>query len=246
MTILEVRGIRKSFGGVAAVNGVDLSVEQGLIYSIIGPNGAGKTTLFNLVTGFYRCDSGHVLLKGKDVTGLSPDQMVRLGMARSFQVTKIFPKLTVYENIQAAAIFNQGKGLNLFSWAGQLAQTETRAVLSQVDLLGKADELAGVLSAGDMKRLEVGIVLATRPDLILLDEPTCGMSPSETISTFDLIQKINRDTKMTVLFTEHKMDMVFSVSAHITVMNFGSVIASGSPEQIRNDKRVRNIYLGEG
>jgi branched-chain amino acid transport system ATP-binding protein len=246
MTILEVKGIRKSFGGVAAVNGVDLNVEQGFIYSIIGPNGAGKTTLFNLMTGYYRCDSGHVLFKGKDVTGLSPDQMVGLGMARSFQVTKIFPRLTVFENVQAAAIFNQGKGLNLFSWADKLAQNETRAALSQVDLLGKADELAGILSAGDMKRLEVGIVLATRPDLILLDEPTCGMSPNETGSTFDLIQKLNRDTSVTVLFTEHKMDMVFAVSSHITVMNFGSVIASGSPEHIRNDTRVRNIYLGEG
>lgn len=246
MTILEVKGIRKSFGGVAAVGGVDLSVAQGRIFSIIGPNGAGKTTLFNLITGFDHCDGGQVLFKGKDVTGLHPDQLVRLGMARSFQVTKIFPKLKVYENIQATILLQQGKGLNLFSPASELARTETQAILSQVDLLDKADELAGTLSAGDMKRLEVGIVLATKPELILLDEPTCGMSTNETSGTFELIRKINRDTNVTVLFTEHKMDMVFAVSSHITVMNFGRVIASGSPEEIRNDKRVRDIYLGEG
>ena len=245
MIILEVKGIRKSFGGVLAVDGVDLSVEQGRIYSIIGPNGAGKTTLFNLVTGFYRSDGGQVLFKGTDVTGLSPDRMVRRGMGRSFQVTKIFPKLTVYQNVQAAVLFSQGRGLNLVSNAGKLAQPETESLLSQVDLLGKAYELAGVLSAGDMKRLELGIVLATRPDLILLDEPTCGMSLTETGSTFELIQKINDDLSVTVLFTEHKMDMVFAVSSHITVMNFGCVMASGPPAEIRANKRVREIYLGE-
>jgi branched-chain amino acid transport system ATP-binding protein len=136
-------------------------------------------------------------------------------------------------------------GLNLLADASRLATAETESVLSQVELLHKADELAGVLSAGDMKRLELGMVLATRPDLILLDEPTCGMSATETSSTIELIRKINHDTSVTVLFTEHKMDMVFSVSSHITVMNFGLVIASGSPDEIRSAKRVRDIYLGE-
>lgn len=245
MAILELRGLKKSFGGVMAVGGVDLVVEEGRIASIIGPNGAGKSTLFNLISGFYRCDAGHVIFKGRDVTGLPPHQTVRRGMGRSFQVTKIFPKLTVYENIQAGVIFNQGKGLNLFSEAAKLARSETEAVLSQVGLLDKAEEVAGILSAGDMKRLEIGIVLATRPDLILLDEPTCGMSASETSSTIELIRKINQETSATVLFTEHKMDMVFSVSSRITVMNFGLVIASGAPEEIRNNKRVQDIYLGE-
>ncbi len=245
MAILELRGLKKCFGGVTAVGGVDLSVEEGLISSIIGPNGAGKTTLFNLISGFHRCDAGQVIFKGRDVTGQPPHQTVRWGMARSFQVTKIFPKLTVYENIQAGVIVNQGQGLNLFSHASRLARTETEAVLSQVGLFGKAEEVAGVLSAGDMKRLEVGIVLASRPELILLDEPTCGMSATETSSTIELIRKINRETRATVLFTEHKMDMVFSVSSRITVMNFGFVIASGPPEEIRNNKRVQEIYLGE-
>ncbi|MBI4966396.1 MAG: ABC transporter ATP-binding protein [Desulfomonile tiedjei] len=246
MAILELKGLTKTFGGVVAVGGVDLSVEQGRIYSVIGPNGAGKTTLFNMISGFYLCDRGQVIFKGRDVTGFKPEQTVKLGMGRSFQVTKIFPKLTVFENVQAAVLFNQGQGLNLFSDSTNMAHEETRAVLAQVNLLHKADELAGVLSAGDMKRLELGIVLGTRPEMILLDEPTCGMSATETTGTIDLIRKINRDTGTTVLFTEHKMDMVFSVSAHITVMNFGVVIASGSPEEVHNDKRVREIYLGEG
>jgi len=245
MAILELRGLKKSFGGVMAVGGIDLTVEEGLISSIIGPNGAGKTTLFNLISGFYLSDAGQVIFKGQDVTGQPPHQTVRWGMGRSFQVTKIFPKLTVYENIQAGVIFNQGKGLNLFSEASRLARNETEAVLSQVGLLVKADEVAGVLSAGDLKRLEMGIVLATKPELILLDEPNCGMSATETSSTIELIRTINRDTSATVLFTEHKMDMVFSVSSRITVMNFGLVIASGPPEEIRNNKRVQDIYLGE-
>ena len=246
MAILELTGLTKSFGGVVAVGGVDLQVEQGRIYSVIGPNGAGKTTLFNLISGFYRCDRGRVMFKGRDVTGFKPEQIVKLGMGRSFQVTKIFPKLTVFENVQATVLFNQGYGLNLFSDSAALARDETATVLAQVNLHNKADELAGALSAGDMKRLELGIVLGTRPDLILLDEPTCGMSATETTSTIELIRTINRDTGATVLFTEHKMDMVFSVSSHITVMNFGLVIASGPPEEVHNNKRVQEIYLGEG
>jgi branched-chain amino acid transport system ATP-binding protein len=246
MAILELMGLTKSFGGVVAVGGVDLQVEQGRIYSVIGPNGAGKTTLFNLISGFYRCDRGRVMFKGRDVTGFKPEQIVKLGMGRSFQVTKIFPKLTVFENVQATVLFNQGYGLNLFSDSAALARDETATVLAQVNLHNKAEELAGALSAGDMKRLELGIVLGTRPDLILLDEPTCGMSATETTSTIELIRTINRDTGATVLFTEHKMDMVFSVSSHITVMNFGLVIASGPPEEVHNNKRVQEIYLGEG
>jgi branched-chain amino acid transport system ATP-binding protein len=245
MAILEMKGLRKSFGGIMAVGGVDLSVEERKIYSVIGPNGAGKTTLFNLISGFYLCDEGRVFFKGKDITGLSPDRIVKLGMGRSFQVTNIFPKLTVFENIQATVLFTQGRGLSFFLEAKALARKEAEEFLAMVDLLEQADEPAGVLSAGDRKRLELGIVLATKPDLILLDEPTCGMSPTETTSTIELIRRISEDTSVTVLFTEHKMDVVFSVSSHITVMNFGLVIASGTPEEIRDNQRVRDVYLGE-
>jgi branched-chain amino acid transport system ATP-binding protein len=245
MPILETRGLKKTFGGVTAVRKVDLKVDKNEIYSVIGPNGAGKSTLFNLISGFHQCDEGRVFFKGKDITGLAPEKIVRLGMGRSFQVTSIFPRLTVFENVQAATLFREGRGLSLFSDSGRVALKNTEQMLALVELLDKRDEPAGTLPAGDRKKLELGIVLATRPDLLLLDEPTCGMSPIETSGTIDLIRKIAREMSLTVLLTEHKMDMVFSVSSHITVMNFGMVVAAGRPEQIHNNKQVQDIYLGE-
>lgn len=245
MAILRVEKLRKAFGGLVAVAGVDLEVTANSIHSIIGPNGAGKTTLFNLINGAYRSDGGRVLFKDRDVTGMAPEKIARMGMGRSFQVTNIFPGLTVFENIQATILLRQGKGFRLFSIAETLAHEETDKILSMVGLSEKRHELGGILSAGDRKRLEMGIVLATQPDLLLLDEPTCGMSPVETADTIDLIQHIARETSLTVLFTEHKMDVVFSISDHVTVMHFGTVIASGVPEVIRNDTKVQNIYFGE-
>lgn len=245
MAILRVEKLRKAFGGLVAVAGVDLEVTANSIHSIIGPNGAGKTTLFNLINGAYRSDGGRVLFKDRDVTGMAPEKIARMGMGRSFQVTNIFPGLTVFENIQATILLRQGKGFRLFSIAETLAHEETDKILSMVGLSEKRHELGGILSAGDRKRLEMGIVLATQPDLLLLDEPTCGMSPVETANTIDLIQRIARETSLTVLFTEHKMDVVFSISDHVTVMHFGTVIASGVPEVIRNDTKVQNIYFGE-
>ncbi len=245
MAILKAEGLTKSFGGLMAVGGIDLEIEENRIYSIIGPNGAGKTTLFNLISGLYPCDAGRVLFKNHDITGLSPDKIVNMGMGRSFQVTNIFPKLTVYENIQATILFRDGNGLRLLAKSAKMALDETDSMLSMVELLDKKDELGGVLSAGDRKRLELGIVLATKPDLVLLDEPTCGMSPTETTGTIELIKRIADETSLTVLFTEHKMDVVFSISSHITVMNFGRVIASGPPEQIRDDRKVQAVYFGE-
>ena len=186
-----------------------------------------------------------MVFKGKDITRLPPEKIVRLGMGRSFQVTSIFPKLTVFENIQATALFTGGQGLSVFSDASRMALKNTEEVLSLVELLDKKDELAGTLPAGDRKKLELGIVLATRPDLLLLDEPTCGMSPVETTGTIELIRRISREKSLTVLLTEHKMDVVFSVSSHITVMNFGVVVAAGTPEEIRNNKQVQDIYFGD-
>ena len=245
MAILRTERLRKAFGGLVAVAGVDLEVTENSIHSIIGPNGAGKTTLFNLISGSYRCDEGRVWFKDLNVTGMAPEKIARMGMGRSFQVTNIFPGLTVFENVQATILLRQGKGFRLFSVAETLAHEETDRILSMVELYEKRGEPAGILSAGDRKRLEMGIVLATKPDLLLLDEPTCGMSPVETANTIDLIQQIARETSLTVLFTEHKMDVVFSISDHVTVMNFGTVIVSGEPEVIRTNAKVQNIYFGE-
>jgi branched-chain amino acid transport system ATP-binding protein len=244
MAVLEVKGIRKSFGGLTAVNDLDLQVAEGRIYSIIGPNGAGKSTLFNLISGYYPCDRGEVFFKGTNITRLPPQKITRMGLGRSFQVTNIFPKLTAFENVQTAILYAEGKGLSLFSAARKMLGQETEQILGMVGLSEKARETAGILSAGDRKRLELGIVLATGPTLLLLDEPTCGMSPVETTDTIDLIQKVAEERSLTVLFTEHKMDVVFSISDHITVMNFGAVIAAGEPEAIRANEKVQRIYFG--
>ena len=245
MAVLEIKGLRKSFGGVMAVSGVDLKVEDDSIDCIIGPNGAGKSTFFNLVSGYYTCDEGSVFFKGKDITGLPPQKIAKMGIGRSFQVTNIFPKLTVFENIQTTFLYTGGKGLNLFSDAGKLFREETEELLEKVGLIDQAEELAGILSAGDRKRLELGIVLATGPELLLLDEPTCGMSPVETNQTIELIREIARRESLSVLFTEHKMDVVFSIASHITVMNFGAIIAAGKPDDIRANEKVQQIYFGE-
>lgn len=245
MEILEIKGLTKSFGGVMAVAGVDLIVREGDIHSIIGPNGAGKSTLFNLISGYYRSDQGKVFFKEKDITGFSPQKRVKMGMGRSFQVTNIFPKLTVFENIQAVILYTLGKGLTLFSDARKLVREDTEKILAMVGLEEKLREPAGILAAGDRKRLELGIVLATRPDLLLLDEPTCGMSPVETSKTIEVIRKIAKERSLTVLFTEHKMDMVFSIASCITVLNFGAIIAAGKPHEIRENERVKQIYFGE-
>lgn len=228
-----------------ALAGVDLDIQEGQIQSVIGPNGAGKSTLFNVISGLYTCDEGQIFFKGQNITGLAPQKIVKMGLGRSFQVTKVFPALTVFENIQASILYSHGLGLQLFSQARKLLREETEEILTMVGLSNQAGELAGILSAGDRKRLELGIVLATGPDLLLLDEPTCGMSPLETTNTIDLIQKISETKSLSVLFTEHKMDMVFSISSYITVMNFGLVIAAGKPDEIRSNKRVQEIYFGE-
>jgi branched-chain amino acid transport system ATP-binding protein len=245
MAILQIRGLKKSFGGVAAVADVSLEVQEGQIHSIIGPNGAGKTTLFNLISGYYVGDAGKVFFRGEDITGLSPQEIVKKGIGRSFQITKIFPKLTVYENIQVSVLFRRGKGSHLFANSRRLFHSETEEILSLVGLLDRSPELAGTLAAGDRKRLELGIVLAVQPVLLLLDEPTCGMSPVETAKTIDLIQEITARRALTVLFTEHKMDMVFRISSQITVMNFGRIVVAGAPEKIRDNQEVQQIYFGE-
>jgi branched-chain amino acid transport system ATP-binding protein len=245
MSILEIKGLKKSFGGLMAVAGVDLDVQDGRIHSIIGPNGAGKSTLFNLISGYYPCDEGQVFFKGRDITSLTPQEIIKMGIGRSFQVTNIFPGLSVFKNVQATILFAKGVGFNLHSRADRLFREDTEQILSMVGLLEQASEVAGVLAAGDRKRLEMGIVLATNPDLLLLDEPTCGMSPMETTDTIDLIQEIADNQSLTVLFTEHKMDVVFGIASHITVMNFGAIIAAGKPDEIRTNEKVQKIYFGE-
>jgi branched-chain amino acid transport system ATP-binding protein len=243
--VLDVRDVRKAFDGFQAVGGVSLTVVEGGIAAIIGPNGAGKTTLFNLITGHLRPDAGAVLLNGRDVTGLPPHEICRLGIGRSFQRTNIFPRLTVFENVQAAFISHRGRGLNLFGRVEPLYREETEAVLDSIGLLRRAGEVSGFLSHGNQKQLELGIALASEPVLLLLDEPTAGMSAVETRETIRLIERITRERGLTLLFTEHDMEVVFSIAQRITVLHQGRVIAEGAPAEVRNDPDVRRVYLGE-
>ncbi len=243
--MLEARDVRKSFAGFQAVGGVSLTVARGSISAIIGPNGAGKTTLFNLITGHLRPDAGRVLFKERDITGIAPHDLCRLGMGRSFQRTNIFPRLTVYENIQAAFLSHRERGWNLFTPVERLYREETEALLDAVGLLEKAGEISGFLSHGNQKQLELGLALALEPELLLLDEPTAGMSAAETREAIRLIERIARERHLTLLFTEHDMDVVFSIAQRITVLHQGRVIADGTPEEVRQHPEVRRVYLGE-
>ena len=243
--MLEVQNLRKSFGGFLAVGGVSFTVPAGSISAIIGPNGAGKTTLFNLITGHIEPDAGHVIFKERDVTGIAPHDLCRIGMGRSFQRTNIFPRLTVYENVQAAFLSHRGRGWNLLTPVDTLYRQDSLDLLASVGLADKADEISGFLSHGNQKQLELGLALALEPEILLLDEPTAGMSASETRESIRLIERIARDRNLTLLFTEHDMKVVFSIAQRITVLHQGRVIADGVPDEVRRDPHVRRVYLGE-
>jgi branched-chain amino acid transport system ATP-binding protein len=243
--LLRVEGVTKSFGGFLAVQDVSLTVEEGQMASIIGPNGAGKSTLFNLITGHLVPTRGRVFFRDREITGVPPHRVCQLGMGRSFQRTNIFPRLSVFENVQVAVLSHQKKSLNLSTPARWLAQRETYALLEQVGLADEAQAVAGTLAYGFQKQLELGIALASEPQLLLLDEPTAGMSPQETASTIALIGKIARERGLTLLFTEHDMDVVFSIAQKITVVHQGRVLAEGTPDAVRGNLEVQRVYLGE-
>jgi branched-chain amino acid transport system ATP-binding protein len=243
--MLEVRDVRKSFGGFTAVDRVNLSVAQGEIAAVIGPNGAGKSTLFNLITGHLPPDAGQVRFHDRDITGTAPHLICRMGMGRSFQRTNIFPKLTVFENIQAAFIAHRGHGRDLWSRSEDLYVPETRALLRSIGLLDHADAVSGALSHGNRKQVELGIALACDPRLLLLDEPTAGMSAAETHDAIRLLERIVSERGLTLLFTEHDMKVVFGIARKIAVLHQGRLIAEGTADEVQRDPEVRRIYLGE-
>ena len=243
--MLEVRDLRKSFGGFVAVAGVSLTVETRQIAAVIGPNGAGKSTFFNLITGHLRPDGGQVLLDGRDITGTPPHQICRLGIGRSFQRTNIFPRLTVFENVQAAFLAHRGRGRDFWSHAEAFYRDECGALLASVGLDGLAQAVAGTLSYGNQKQLELGIALASDPAVLLLDEPTAGMSASETQETMHLLRRIALERALTLLFTEHDMQVVFSIAEKIAVLHQGRLLAQGTPAEVRADAEVRRVYLGQ-
>jgi len=243
--ILETQKIMKSFGGLTAVYDVNLRVREGELTSIIGPNGAGKTTLFNLLTGHLPVDSGRIIFKGQDITRLSPHTISRMGIGRSFQRLNIFPRLSAFENVQVAVFSAQRQSRNLFSRASRLALRETESILDSVGLLEKKWVKGGLLAHGDQKRLEMGIALAVGPTLLLLDEPTQGMSPRESAEITRLIQKLVKEKGLTLIFVEHDMNVVFGISDNIRVLHQGRIIFGGKPEEVKNNEEVQRIYLGE-
>jgi branched-chain amino acid transport system ATP-binding protein len=240
--LLRVDGLTVRFGGLAALNGVTLSVMRGEIRAIIGPNGAGKSTFFNCVTGVLRPTGGRVLLEGEDITGLPPDRISRKAIARSYQITNILPGATVFENVRIAAQSRRG-GFILHRHHRALREVSERArgVLGAVGLADKEDELAANLSHGEQRNLEIGVALATEPKLLCLDEPTAGMSVTETRATVELIRRIARD--LTILIVEHDMEVVMGLARTITVLHYGEVLAEGSPAEIQQNGRVQEVYL---
>ena len=245
MNILETEGLSHDFKGLKALSGVDLQIAEGERHAIIGPNGAGKTTLFNIITGTYTPRAGKVLFRGRDVTGAKPYELARMGIGRSFQITSTFTKLTVFENIRLGILSKRGIRFNLFRKVDKMdaITEEAEALLERINLLEERDVPAGELSYGKHRSLEVSMAVATDPELVMLDEPTAGMSRDETHHTVELIRNITQGRTMVII--EHDMDVVFSIADRITVLHHGEVFATGSPQDVRNDARVKEAYLGE-
>lgn len=247
--ILEAINLRKEFGGLIAVADVSLQVERGGVHAIIGPNGAGKTTLFNLLSGRYKATNGRVMLNGKDVTNVALHRRVHLGMGRSFQITNIFPNLTVLENVRLASQALSNKKLTFFRNKSIYKDFTERAMhlLTLVGLEDMALLPANTLPHGGKRKLELAILLAPSPELLLLDEPTAGMASEQVPQLMDIINRIRLsegDTPKTVVLVEHNMNVVMNISDRITVMNYGAVLAEGTPTEISQNETVQNVYLG--
>ena len=245
--ILETKSLWKNFGSLSAVAGVDLQFKNKELASVIGPNGAGKTTLFNLITGKLKPSQGAVYFEGSEITGLRPYRIARIGIGRIFQITNLFPELTAYENIRVSVLANLKETKRMLTLDHKVtkANEETDRLIELIGLSDKKDTACGVLSHGDQRLIEVGVALAINPSLLLLDEPTGGMGPEETDEMVGFIRDLNEKQDITILLVEHDMSVVFSVSERIVVMHQGAVIADGMPDEIRENEKVKEAYLGE-
>jgi branched-chain amino acid transport system ATP-binding protein len=243
--MLEVEGVSKSFGALAALSGVSLMVREGEVFSVIGPNGAGKSTLFNVISGLHTPTAGRIVFRGKEVTGLAPEVINRQGLAKTFQITNIFPGISVYDNVRVAAQSRMRVSGRLPSlWRLPDVEGPVMELLGAFGLAARRDDLARNLSHGEQRYLEICLALATDPALLLLDEPTAGMTPGETREATALIRRIALDRRLTVLLIEHDMSVVMGISDRIAVLHFGEKIAEGPPEAIRSDAKVLDAYLG--
>jgi branched-chain amino acid transport system ATP-binding protein len=243
--MLRIEDLHKSFDGFKAVNAAHLTVDKGQLVAVIGPNGAGKTTLFNLITGQLRPNKGKILLNEEDISKLPPHMICRKGIARSFQIANVFPRLSVFRNVQVSVLSQQKLSDKLFQPAARLVVEETNHILESVGLAEKKLDVAGSLSHGDKRILEIAIALGNEPQLLILDEPTAGMSPEETTTTMALIQRLAEDQGLTILFCEHDMEVVFGTAQSIMVMQQGRTIVQGDPQSVRENVEVQQAYLGD-
>ena len=241
---LQLHDVRKSFGRTSIINGVNLAIEPGERHAIIGPNGAGKSTLFNLISGRFPVSSGRIDLHGEQINGLEAEIINRKGLARSFQITNIFPKLSVYENIRCAVMWSLGYKYSFWHRVGSLQDVRARSedIVERIGMSKRRDRVAGVLTYAEQRALEIGVTIAGGANVILLDEPTAGMSRSETDDAVELIRKVTEGR--TLIMVEHDMSVVFDLADHISVLVYGEVIATGKPEEIRASKAVQEAYLG--
>ncbi|UWE19106.1 ABC transporter ATP-binding protein [Herbaspirillum huttiense] len=246
MSLLQIDGLRKSFGGVAALDDVSFTLPAGEMLALIGPNGAGKSTCFNLINGQLRPDAGRVLLDGEDIAGLDARRIWRRGVGRTFQVSAAFASLTVLENVQAALLSHRRRLWQLWRPAAACLREEAMALLAQVGMADQAGRACGVLAYGDIKRVELAMALSNAPRLLLMDEPTAGMAPRERQELMALTRRLVSERGLSVLFTEHSMDVVFAFADRIIVLARGQLIAQGLPEEVRQDARVREVYFGSG
>ena len=245
MNILETKGLYHDFKGLKVLFDVNLKVEKGERHAIIGPNGAGKTTLFNLITGTYTPSEGRVLFKDSDITGKGPYEILRLGMGRSFQITNTFNDMTTFENIRLAVLSRKGIRFNVLRKIDRMHEVteETERILKWVGLDGERDIHAGKLSYGKQRSLEISLALSTNPELVMLDEPTAGMSKDETRNAVEQVRRLTEGKTMVII--EHDMDVVFSLADRITVLHLGTILASATPAEIRENQAVKDAYLGE-
>jgi len=243
--LLEVDNLSRSFGGVTAVDRVSFDLEAGQVLAMIGPNGAGKSTCFNLINGQLLPDSGRIKIDGQATVGLKPRQIWKLGLGRTFQITATFASMTVLENVQTALVSYHHKTRSLLRTVKNLFVDEARELLKRVGIEDQNHRVCGILSYGDLKRVELAMALTNRPRLLLMDEPTAGMAPAERRSLMELLVGIVGDQNIGVLFTEHDMDVVFNHADRILVLNRGELIAQGTPQQVRENSKVQEVYLGK-
>jgi len=237
MNLLEIHNVTKSFGGLVAVHGMDLFIEEGKIYGLIGPNGAGKTTLFNIISGFYKPESGNIFFAGENVTQLSSDQLCHKGLVRTFQIPKMFPEMSVIDNVLIGALSR--------TYRVGVARSEAAEIIDFLGMGPKRDALAGSLRVQELKRLEIAKALATKPKLFLLDETMSGLNAVEQNQMIDLLKRVH-DSGVTLFVVEHVMHVVANLCAHIVVMNYGEKIAEGKPQEVLQNEKVVTVYLGEG